>query len=55
MGLRFSWDLMTPGHHASELPTLLPYTQWGYTAQLIQLLMDDLSANTNLQLHMYHT
>jgi hypothetical protein len=25
-----------------ELPTLLQYTQKGYTAQLIQLLMDDL-------------
>jgi hypothetical protein len=43
------------GHHASELPTLLQYTQKGYTAQLIQLLMDDLSANTHLQLHMYLT
>ena len=55
-GLRFSWDLMTPWHHASELPTFLQYTQQGYTAQLIQLLMDDLSANTHLQLHIqYHT
>jgi hypothetical protein len=40
-------------HAASEFPTTLQqYTQWGYTAQFIQLLMDDLSVNTHLRLHM---
>jgi hypothetical protein len=43
---------MTPGNHASELPTLLlavyPTGIWGYTAQLIQFLMDDLKNCQNL-------
>jgi hypothetical protein len=36
---------------------LLPYTQYRNTLRSLfsWLLMDDLSANTHMQLHIYHT
>jgi hypothetical protein len=52
------WLLISCGKPESKPKqerVVLATSQGYYTTQLIQLLMDDLSANRHLQPHAYHT